>query len=518
MNFKSHFITTSEYQALHPKGVVAASDPYFATLANKIFRALLAEKLIKNDFDELFLRKIALKSASYLEDTVSKWGLFDGFRKLNTEICGKQLPFYTITEDYYTDEINIEDVQFLVWSTLQENVIINGENFVVNPDNPMIMFLSSLVYEMLDEEYETAPENDNIRLLLHEIDIEDFIAFRRLLEWLCYNSYLSTFRAIETIESLKVTIRKKFIRNINYVKHFNYLVESNGVLCYACTPLSVKALDWFRSITTNARMLERTKDLTFRAFQRYKIKGSDDSFIYLESFSEDKKEISLARKSIDKLNINHTREFSKGNDIVQTSLVFYDNIWQINGISVFGKMTEKIQAEEDQKVEEKKFYKETSFKNYQDILKHNRNKEIAFFKNSADLEKFWKKVFSDASNIDDFIKNHPYKNENNLVLFCHPKNDAVIMPDIAKCINYPGNELYQSHDSENEGLSLLTGGFSAPLEFLEFIIHNNYIPDAHINSLKSPERGKMIIQENKWFIVRFFQNELFDESIMEDNK
>ena len=491
MNFKSKFITTTEYQALHPKGVVAGSDPYFATLANKIFRTLLAEKLIKNDFDDLFLRKIALKSASYLEDAVSKWGLFDGFRKLNTEICGKQIPFYTITDDYYTDEINIEDVQFLVWSTLQEKIIINGENFVVNPDNPMIMFLGSFIYEMLDEEYETAPENEKIRELLHEHDIEDFITFRRLLEWLCYNSYLSTFRSIQTIESLKETIRKKFRHNINFVKHISYLVESNGVLCYACTPLSVKAVDWFRTITTNSRMLERTKDLSFRTFQQYKIKGSDDSFIYLESFGEDKMEISLARQSIDQLDINQKREFSKGNDILQTSLVFYDNIWQINGISVFGKMTEEIQAEEDQKVEEKKFYNETSIRNYKDILKHNGNKEIAFFKKSADLENFWKKVFSNASNIDDFIENYPYKNGKNLVVFCYPKNGAVIIPDIAQCINYPGNELYQSDDSENEGLSLLTGGFSAPLEFLEFIIHNNYIPDAHINSLKSTERGKI---------------------------
>jgi hypothetical protein len=514
MKFKSSFISTLEFRALHPKGLIADSDVYYATLANKILRKLLSEKIIKQDLSENILRQIALKSVSYLEDTVSQWGLFDGFRKLHAQICGNQMPFYTLNEDYYTDEINIEDVQFLVWSTLQENINKMGESRFINPDNPMIMFLSSVIFDIIDDEYETAPENEKIKEILHERDFEDFISFRQLLEWLCYNSYLSTNNAKNKVERLKVTIQKENKKDKDYTKLFTYLVESNVILYYACTPLSVKAIDWFRSISTNSRMLERIENMSYRPLQRYKIMGSNDSFINLESFCEDKTKISLARESINSLDVNSIREFPIGKEIVQTSLVFFDGMWQVNGASIFMEMTDEIQTEEDLKVEEKKRFEENVLYSYKELLKYNQNKQIAFFKNSYELEKFWLEVYSEAPNVDSLIKNNPFNNKYNLVMFLSPKNGAFILPDIADSIKCTGNKLYNSNTNNNEGLSLLTGGFSAPLEFLEFIINNNYIPDAKINSIQSEERGKMLVQDNKWFIVRFFQSELFEENII----
>jgi hypothetical protein len=514
MKFKSSFISTLEFRTLHPEGVISNSDVYFATLANKILRTLLSEKIIKQDFSENFLRQIALKSVSYLEDTVSQWGLFNGFRKLHEQLCGNQMPFYTLNDDYYSDEINIEDVQFLVWSTLQEYCNEKDENRFINPDNPMIMFLSSLIFNILDDQYETAPENEKIYELLHERYFEDFFNFRQLLEWLCYNSYLSTNNAKNAVERLKVSIRKKNKEDKDYAKLFIYLVESNAIFYYVCTPLSVKAIDWFRSISTNSPMLERIENVSFRPFQRYKIMGSNDSFINLESFSEDKAKISLARESMNSLDANQTREFFIGKEIVQTSLVFFDGIWQINGASIFMEMTEEIQAEEDRKVEEKKRFEENVLYSYETLLKYNKNKQIAFLKNSCELEQFWIEAFSDMTNADDFIKNNPCKNKYNLVLFLYSKNGAFVIPNIADSIKYPGNKLYNSNTNNNEGLALLTGGFPAPLEFLEFIINNNYIPDARINSIQSTERGKNLVQDNKWFIVRFFQSELFDDNII----
>ncbi len=517
MKIKSSFISSLEFRALHPKGVIADSDMYFARIANKIFRKLLSDKIIKQDFPENILRKFALKSASYLEDIVSQWGLFDGFRKLHLQVCGNQMPFYTVDDDYYGDEINIEDVQFLVWYTLQEDLNENEEvGRFVNPENPMIMLLSSVIFDILEEEYETAPENERIYEMLHTHDYEDFISFRHLLEWLCYNSYLSTNNAKNKVESVKANIVKENKKDIDYTKLFTYLVETNAIFYYACTPLSVKAIDWFRAISTNSRILERIENLSFRPFQRYKILNSDDSFINLVSFCEEKIKISLARESMNSLDPNRIRKFSIGEEIAQTNLVFFDGIWQVNGAIVFTEMSEKIQEEEDQKAEKKKRFKENVEYSYKELLKYNQNKEIAFFKNSEELEKFWLEAYSDAPNVEDFIKNQPYKNDYNIVMFLSPKNGAFTLPDIGKCIKHPDNKFYNTETNHNEGLALLTGGFPAPLEFLEFIINNNYIPDARINSIQSPERGKILVQDNKWFIVRFFQSELFDETFTEN--
>jgi len=518
MKIKSNFISTLELRALHPNGVIADSDMYFASLANKIFRTLLNDKLIKRECDEYFLRQISLKSSSYLEDTVSQWGLFDGFRKLHSEICGKLMPFYNVDEEYYRDEINIEDVQFLVWSTFQEIINEKEEICFINPDNPMLMLMSSVIFDILDEEYEFAPENEKIYELLHKTDFDDFIDFRQLLEWLCLHTYLSTNNAKNTVERLKLSIRKNYKENKDYVKLFSYLVESNAYFYYACTPMSVKAIDWFRAITTNSRMLERIENVSCRPFQRYKIMGSDDSFINLESFGDEKIKIPLARESMNSLDPNRIRKFSMGEEIAQTNLVFFDGIWQVNGAIVFTEMSEKIQEEEDQKNEKKKRFEENVLYSYKKLFKYNKNKQIAFFKNGDELEEFWNKAFPDAKQFNDILRDYPYLNKSSLILFIYPKDGSFILPNIAECIKFPGNEFYNENNKDNEDLALLTGGTDTPIEFLEFIINNNCIPNAKINSLISEERGRSIVQDNKWFIVRFFQSNLFDESIIENSQ
>lgn len=425
---------------------------------------------------------------------------------------------YNVDEEYYRDEINIEDVQFLVWSTFQENLNEKGEICFLNPDNPMLMLVSSVIYDILDEEYEFAHENEKIYELLHKTDFDDFIDFRQLLEWLCLHTYLSTNNAKNTVERLKLSIRKNFKENKDHVKLFSYLVESNAYFYYACTPISVKAIDWFRSITTNSRMLERIKNISFLPFQRYKIMGSDDSYINLESFGNEKIKIPLARESMNSLDPNRIRKFSIGEEIAQTNLVFFDGIWQVNGAIVFTEMSEKIQEEEDHKVEKKKRFEENVLYSYKKLFKYNKNKQIAFFKNGDELEEFWNKAFPDAKQFNDILRDYPYLNKSSLILFIYPKDGSFILPNIAECIKFPGNEFYNENNKDNEDLALLTGGTDTPIEFLEFIINNNCIPDAKINSLISEERGRSIVQDNKWFIVRFFQSNLFDESIIENSQ
>jgi hypothetical protein len=89
------------------------------------------------------------------------------------------------------------------------------------------------------------------------------------------------------------------------------------------------------------------------------------------------------------------------------------------------------------------------------------------------------------------------------------------MPDLAKLLKVPGNKLYSAEDSNHYGLGLLAGGYAVPLEFLEYIVNNNYIPDVAMNSLKGANHGKRLLQDNKWFIVRFFQPDLFCKKFIE---
>lgn len=78
---------------------------------------------------------MALTLAHYLEDVISDFGLWAAFTSKHRELYGKYLPFYTIDEEnYYCDEINPEDVRFLIWMVLQKS----KETTFCNPENPYL--------------------------------------------------------------------------------------------------------------------------------------------------------------------------------------------------------------------------------------------------------------------------------------------------------------------------------------------------------------------------------------------
>lgn len=65
------------------------------------------------DFLSVFL-------TSYLEDLVSGLGIWNAFIKENKKRTGRELPFVDL-EEYYTEEINPQDVAFLLWFYKNEN-------------------------------------------------------------------------------------------------------------------------------------------------------------------------------------------------------------------------------------------------------------------------------------------------------------------------------------------------------------------------------------------------------------
>jgi hypothetical protein len=516
MNLKNHSISTLEFRTLHPETIVSASDVYFTSLANKILRTLQNDKLVAKEFNEDFLRQFALKSAAYFEDVVSQWGLFYGFRKLHLQMFGKKLPFYTLDEEYLDDEINLTDIRFLVWTTMQEHFNKKEDNRFLNPENPGIAFVSKLIFEILEDEYETAPENERIRVLLHEWEYNNFFSFRELLKWLCYNSYLSTNHAQNALNDMKIAARKNQKKDsVLPADNLIYLIESNAIFKYVCTPLSVKAIEWFRAITEDKNILKKIENFDCRTFQNYKIMGSNKDIINLLPFGENETMLQLARNSFNVFDKNSTREFQTGKEVIRATLAFFDGLWQVNGLSMFMGMDEQIQTKEDNKNTTQKQHTENVEHSHNAILKYNKNAPIAFFKNCDEWKKFWLGAFPKTPNIDEYFRNNPFKNEHNILLFSSPKNGALILPATATLIKYPGNKLYNSELAKQNGISLLSGSFPVPLKLLEFIIDNDYIPDACINSLKGAEHGRLLVQDNKWFITRFFQPNLFDSNIFE---
>ena len=141
-----------DWLAIHPYIQQQATDRYFVDLANRLYSTCTIRKI-----PESIKKKLCLYTAAYFEDVISGLGLWQAFIKKHLELYDTSLPFYTIRPDYIKDEINEEDIRFIIWNTLEKAPY---KHPYINPMDRNIEETSHSFFRILDEEYETAPAND----------------------------------------------------------------------------------------------------------------------------------------------------------------------------------------------------------------------------------------------------------------------------------------------------------------------------------------------------------------------
>lgn len=192
-------IYLKEWLAIHPYTSVQPSDVYFVQLANVLYAACNI-----SDLPDFFRRKLALYVAAYLEDVISGLGLWHSFIAEHEKLYGKKLPFYTLSSDYLENEINEEDIRFLIWNTWQKAFLVHD---YIHPMDSRIVEQARCFYEILTKAYEEAPANDWLEHCMDGFNNEK--DKERKLNWLFGHSYLTEPSMLPYIE--KVTPSDRFI-------------------------------------------------------------------------------------------------------------------------------------------------------------------------------------------------------------------------------------------------------------------------------------------------------------------
>lgn len=503
-------ISTLQFRNLHPRGMVSDSDSYYARLANRILRTLSRDKLIVRNCNPHLLSLFSLHSAAYFEDVISGVGLFAAIRNMHQKLCGRKLPFFTFdNDDYFDDEINPQDIQFLLWCIVEEDFnerTDDDECQFINPENPLLALIVERIMDILDEEYETAPENEALYNCLHTAKLDDFFHFRDLLKWLHYDSYLSMQYPKNKLENERQSVLKEkdkwYAKNINVL---SYSIETTRIFQRTCSPLSVHAAELLKEITSNPQLKETLIRLEFKVLNTYKIIDWKEGVVKISPIDNDNEILALARHSFDE-----SVKIEKNNALT-ASLVLFNGLWQTNGFVAIGDLTEESlkrkKTANNDKIENNR---DTILFTCKEIMKYTQNKPFAYFRNYDEYLDFCKKVFPDILNFDEFEKDNFLRDETNILLFTDPKNGIMLLPDIAAWIKSPDNKLYNKEEAAKYAFSILVGRTSAPLSLISHLIENDMLPDAAINSLSGAEHGRELVRDNQWFIVRFFQPQLFE--------
>lgn len=182
-------IYPKDWMTLHPYKQSTPVDAYYAGLANRIHEMMVRTELI-NSFEPDDAKQICLRMAAYFEDVISGLGIWRAFITKHQQLFGKYLPFYTTDDHYYDDEVNYEDVRFLLWHFTQFYHGLKKGTFV-SPDNPANESTSLLIYNMFCDEWTTAPDNPRMKAFFEqEARYGDQEHYEPLLFWFHYHSYL----------------------------------------------------------------------------------------------------------------------------------------------------------------------------------------------------------------------------------------------------------------------------------------------------------------------------------------
>lgn len=211
-NFKEPKVYINDWLAFHPYKSPIQSDFFYLKLCNQVGDILKQYDPLYTDCAEgIDYRQLSCSLVAYFEDIVSDIGIWKAFTTRHHELCGKYLPFYDLT-DYFENEINPQDISFLVWYYYS---MIFAEDGPVFPTPQVRLDIGQKVYELFDKHWDQAPVNQKLKEFISiSHDEDDFYKVRFIYDWLGLNSYLFFYHGYERDDNINEAIEMLERHNI----------------------------------------------------------------------------------------------------------------------------------------------------------------------------------------------------------------------------------------------------------------------------------------------------------------
>ncbi len=103
----------------------------------------------------------AMTLCIYFQDAIARSGGWKTFSEGYHALYHTYLPFYRLTDNYIPDEINPEDVAFVLWILKSRIAQYEPDEYTLqDPFDKDLLALSQEVYRLMDEAFEEAPINE----------------------------------------------------------------------------------------------------------------------------------------------------------------------------------------------------------------------------------------------------------------------------------------------------------------------------------------------------------------------
>ncbi len=227
---------------------VAESDKYYIILASRMAKLMDNSRQLIN-YDENIRKDVVLAVVGYFQDIIADAGIWRSFSTVCKKLYGKPLPIYPIPEDYIESELNLVDVQFVVWYVLEMSA---GENGKISPFSKDVVSTAKLLYGVLDAVYDDAPVPVELQMVM-DVDLNDESDAQKIYDlsyWLFWNSYFLRPAAKEALKQAMEHAHDIIRKNPDEEKARELLADMNRqVMVESVTgPLSLSIGEWIELI------------------------------------------------------------------------------------------------------------------------------------------------------------------------------------------------------------------------------------------------------------------------------
>jgi len=165
-----------------------SSTPHYLRLANRLLQVWHNRALMQDVPDDL-KKVVCIALTGYYQDIISDAGVYRTFTDEHLRMYGYRVPFHADSEDYIDYELNLADVEFVLWYELAFNSM--SHRFLY-PRDPKLLELARVLYKVLEDEYEEIPDPDGYTYLFDAdlLDPADTNKIHDLSQWLFWKNWL----------------------------------------------------------------------------------------------------------------------------------------------------------------------------------------------------------------------------------------------------------------------------------------------------------------------------------------
>lgn len=138
---------------------VLPGDRWYLDFSARIFPSIQQSPLFEGN--DRAQKEAAVSLCLYFQDAIAQSGGWKAFTERCHALYSSYLPFYPLSDSYVPDEINREDVAFVLWKLKSHPALHAPDEYTLqDPFDESLLALAREVYRLMDECFEEAPINE----------------------------------------------------------------------------------------------------------------------------------------------------------------------------------------------------------------------------------------------------------------------------------------------------------------------------------------------------------------------